>query len=230
MKNYRSVRIIGKELATDSDITYQVEIDVSRLNTSRWPDSKRQMYGSFLYISKDNFKTMLFATVSKRDPEELKKGRIDIHFIEEQDVFGIESRNDLYQMVESPAYFEAYRYFLKGLKEVNETTLPFTKYLVECSAEVDPPEYLRRNETEAPVYFDLRDALDVPGNKNAKEVPVLTPGAWPSVATLPLNSSQLEALRTAITTEFSVIQGPPGTGKTYVGASIYRAWGRGPCF
>ena len=52
---------------------------------------------------------MLFATVSKRDPEELKKGRIDIHFIEEQDVFGIESRKHVYQMVESPAYFEAYR-------------------------------------------------------------------------------------------------------------------------
>ena len=115
MKNYRSVRIIGKELATDSGITYQVEIDVSRLNTSRWPASKRLMYGSFLCISKDNFKTMLFATVSKRDPEELKKGRIDIHFIEEQDVFGIENRNHVYQMVESPAYFEAYRYVLTGL-------------------------------------------------------------------------------------------------------------------
>ena len=58
---------------------------------------------------------MLFATVSKRDPEKLKKGRIDIHFIEEQDVFGIESRNHVYQMVESPAYFEAYRYVLTGL-------------------------------------------------------------------------------------------------------------------
>ena len=222
MKNYRSVRIIGKELAADSGITYQVKIDVSGFNTSRWSDSKRLLYGSFLCISKDNFKTMLFATVSKREPEELKKGRIDIQFIEEQDVFGIESRNHVYQMVESPAYFEAYRYVLKGLKELDETTMPFKKYLVECSAEVDPPEYLRRNEKEAPVCFDLMDALGVPGNKNAKEVPVLTPEAWPSVATLPLNSSQLEALRTAITTEFSVIQGPPGTGKTYVGAKIVR--------
>ena len=222
LKNYRSVRIIGKELAAGSGITYQVEIDVSGLKTSRWPDSKRLMYGSFLCISHDNFQTMLFATVSKREPEELKKGRIDIQFIEEQDIFGIESRNYVYQMVESPAYFEAYRYVLKGLKQLNETTMPFKKYLVECSAEVDPPEYLRRSEKEAPVCFDLRDALDVPGDKNAKAVPVLTPGAWPSVATLPLNRSQLEALRTAITTEFSVIQGPPGTGKTYVGAKIVR--------
>ena len=53
-------------------------------------------------------------------------------------------------------------------------------------------------------------------------VPVLRPEAWPSVEGLPLNKSQLEALKTAITTEFSVIQGPPGTGKTYVGAKIVR--------
>jgi len=127
-------------------------------------------------------------------------------------------------MVESPAYFEAYRHVLKGLKELDETTLPFKKYLVECSAEVDPPEYLRRDDTEKPVCYDLSKALHDGDASiaNATAVPVLQTGAWPSVKALPLNSSQLEALRTAVTTEFSVIQGPPGTGKTYVGAKIVR--------
>ena len=221
MKNYRSVRIIGKEF-TWGGIIHQVEIDVSRIDTSRWPKSKRLLFGSFLCLSKDNFKTMLFATVSNRDEENVKKGRIDIRFIEEQDVRGIESRNHVYQMVESPAYFEAYRYVLRGLQELDEESLPFKKYLVECSAEVDPPEYLRRDETEGPVCYDLSKALDVPGVPNATAVPVLQCDAWPPVRKLPLNSSQLEALRTAITTEFSVIQGPPGTGKTYVGARIVR--------
>ena len=221
MKNYRSVRIIGKEF-TWGGIIHQVEIDVSRIDTSRWPKSKRLLFGSFLCLSKDNFKTMLFATVSNRDEENVKEGRIDIRFIEEQDVRGIESRNHVYQMVESPAYFEAYRYVLRGLQELDEESLPFKKYLVECSAEVDPPEYLRRDETEGPVCYDLSKALDVPGVPNATAVPVLQCDAWPPVRKLPLNSSQLEALRTAITTEFSVIQGPPGTGKTYVGARIVR--------
>ena len=221
MKNYRSVRIIGKEF-TWGGIIHQVEIDVSRIDTSRWPKSKRLLFGSFLCLSKDNFKTMLFATVSNRDEENVKKGRIDIRFIEEQDVRGIESRNHVYQMVESPAYFEAYRYVLRGLQELDEESLPFKKYLVECSAEVDPPEYLRRDETEGPVCYDLSKALDVPGVPNATAVPVLQCDAWPPVRKLPLNSSQLEALRAAITTEFSVIQGPPGTGKTYVGARIVR--------
>ena len=224
MKNYHSVRIVSKEF-TWSGIIHQVQIDVSRLDTSRWAHSKRLMFGSFLCLSKDNFKTMLFATVSKREPEQLKRGRIDIRFIEEQDVLGIESRDSVYQMVESPAYFEAYRHVLKGLKELDETTLPFQKYLVECSEDVDPPEYLRRDDSqEEPVCYDLSKALDVQvcDGSNASAVPVLQADAWPSVKKLPLNSSQLEALRTAITTEFSVIQGPPGTGKTYVGAKIVR--------
>ena len=222
MKNYRSVQIVGKEF-TWSGITHQVQIDVSGLDTSRWAHSKRLLYGSFLCLSKDNFKTMLFATVCDRDPMKVKKGRIDVRFIENQDVFGIERRNCVYQMVESPAYFEAYRYVLKGLQELDETTLPFKKYLVECSGEVDPPEYLRRDESEEPVYYDLGEALHMLHLSNTTStVPVLKPEAWPSVEGLPLNKSQLEALKTAITTEFSVIQGPPGTGKTYVGAKIVR--------
>ena len=224
MKNYHSVRIVSKKF-TWSGIIHQVQIDVSRLDTSRWAHSKRLLFGSFLCLSKDNFKTMLFATVSNREPEQLKRGRIDIRFIEEQDVLGIENRDCVYQMVESPAYFEAYRHILKGLKELNETTLPFQKYLVECSEDVDPPEYLRRDDSqEEPVCYDLSKALDVQvcDGSNASAVPVLQADAWPSVKKLPLNSSQLEALRTAITTEFSVIQGPPGTGKTYVGAKIVR--------
>ena len=222
MKNYRSVQIVGKEF-TWSGITHQVQIDVSGLDTSRWAHSKRLLYGSFLCLSKDNFKTMLFATVCDRDPMKVKKGRIDVRFIENQDFFEIERRNCVYQMVESPAYFEAYRYVLKGLQELDETTLPFKKYLVECSGEVDPPEYLRRDESEEPVYYDLGEALHMLHLSNTTStVPVLKPEAWPSVEGLPLNKSQLEALKTAITTEFSVIQGPPGTGKTYVGAKIVR--------
>ena len=221
MKYYPGARIVDKKF-TPSGIIYQVQFDVSRFDTKRWANSKRLLFGSFLCLSNNNFETMLFATVSKRDPEELAKGKIEIRFIEEQDVFGVEKRTCEYQMVESPAYYEAYRYVLKGLKELDETTMPFKKYLVECSEDVDPPEYLRREDSQEPVCYDLRLALDVPDETNASRVPVLQLGAWPSVEILPLNSSQFEALKTAVTTEFSVIQGPPGTGKTYVGAKIVR--------
>ena len=221
MRYYPGARIVSK-IFTPSGITYKVQFDISKFDTRRWAHSKRLIFGSFLCLSKDNFETMLFATVCNREPEELIKGKIDIRFIEEQDVFGIENRKCEYQMVESPAYYEAYRHVLTGLRELDDSTLPFKKYLVECSEDVDPPEYLRREDTEEPVCYDLSLALDAPGAANVSTVPVLEPEAWPSVETLPLNNSQLEALKTALTTEFSVIQGPPGTGKTYVGAKIVR--------
>ncbi|XP_020631230.1 NFX1-type zinc finger-containing protein 1-like, partial [Orbicella faveolata] len=179
-------------------------------------------YGSFLCLSKDNFETMLFATVANRDPRNLQKGTFDIQFIEEQNILDIEKRQQEYQMVESPAFFEACRHVLKGLKGMNADNIPFTKYLVECSDKVDPPEYLVRGDGQDPVCYDLSKALGVRNSPTSKKVPVLNPEAWPSVDILPLNGSQLEALRTALTTEFSVIQGPPGTGKTYVGAKIVR--------
>ena len=221
MKQYQGARIVDKKF-TKSGIIYQVQFDVSRFDTKRWANSKRLLFGSFLCLSNTNFETMLFATVSKRDPEELAEGRIEIRFVEDQDVMGVENRTCEYQIVESPAYYEAYRHVLKGLKEIDETTMPFKKYLVECSEDVDPPEYLRREDSQEPVCYDLSLALDVPDETNASRVPVLLPRAWPSVEILPLNSSQFEALKTAVTTEFSVIQGPPGTGKTYVGARIVR--------
>ena len=219
MRYYTGAQIVRKTF-TPSGVSYEVQFDISRFNTRRWAHSKRLIFGSFLCLSKDNFETMLFATVCNRDPEELITGKIDIRFLEEQDIFGIENRNFDYQMVESPAYYEAYCHVLKGLKELDETTLPFKKYLIECYEEVDPPEYLRREDTQEPVCYDLSVALNVPHTTEARRVPVLHLDTWPPVETLPLNESQLEALKMALSTEFSVIQGPPGTGKTYVGAKI----------
>ena len=221
MKCYQGVRIVGKEF-TLSGINHRVRFDVSKFGMTNWAHSKRLMFGSFLCLSKDNFETMLFATVANRDPKDLQEGRFDIQFIEEQHMFDIEKRQEEYHMVESPAFFEANRHVLKGLKGLNEDSMPFKKYLVECSAEVEPPEYLIRKDDQDPVYYDLSKALNVRKSPKVKHVPVLKPEAWPSADILRLNSSQLEALRTAITTEFSVIQGPPGTGKTYVGAKIVR--------
>ena len=221
MKCYQGVRIVGKEL-TLCGVNHVVQFDVSKFGMTNWAQSKRLIFGSFLCLSQDNFETMLFATVANRDPKDLSKGRFYVRFIEEQNIFDIEKRQQEYQMVESPAYFEAYRHVLKGLKGLNEDSMPFTNYLVECSAQVEPPEYLRREDDQDPVYYDLSKALGVPNLPTAKKVAVLESEAWPSVQALHLNHSQLEALRTAVTTEFAVIQGPPGTGKTYVGAKIVR--------
>ncbi|RMX51305.1 hypothetical protein pdam_00004652 [Pocillopora damicornis] len=221
MKCYQGVRIVGKEF-TPSGVIYKVQLHDSKSSKAILAHSKRLIFGSFVCLSKDKFQTMLFATVANRDPKDVDEGKFDIRFVEDQNVFGIEKRQVQYQMAESPAYFEAYYHVLKGLQELNENSMPFPKYLVECSAEVGPPKYLRRDNNQDPVCYDLSKALAISHPAKLQKVPVLQPEAWPPAEELPLNISQLEALKTGVTTEFSVIQGPPGTGKTYVGAKIAR--------
>ena len=221
MKCYQGVRIVGKEF-TPSGVIYKVQLHDSKSSKAILAHSKRLIFGSFVCLSKDKFQTMLFATVANRDPKDVDEGKFDIRFVEDQNVFGIEKRQVQYQMAESPAYFEAYYHVLKGLQELNENSMPFPKYLVECSAEVGPPKYLRRDNHQDPVCYDLSKALAISHPAKLQKVPVLQPEAWPPAEELPLNISQLEALKTGVTTEFSVIQGPPGTGKTYVGAKIAR--------
>ena len=217
IKMYNGVKILRKDY-TRNGIVFKVRFDVSPFWRTSWKSSKRLIFGSFLCISNDDFKTMLFATVANRDPDELRKGQFDIHFLEGQDVYGIEERNEAYAMAESPAYFESYRHVLSGLQELEEDSLPFQKYLVRCNADVDPPEYLRREEDERPVHYDLGQILNW---SSTGTVPVLQPDAqWPCTNDVCLNESQLEAFKSALTREFCVIQGPPGTGKTYVGAKI----------
>lgn len=43
---------------------------------------------------------------------------------------------------------------------------------------------------------------------------------WPSAAVMKFNDSQLDAMKHALTRQFSVIQGPPGCGKTHMGLAI----------
>jgi len=75
-------------------------------------------------LTKDNFESFLFATVANRDLKELKQGKVDIQFIKVSDNVRLEE-GDVYQVVESPVYFEAYRRVLEGLKEVEPLKLPF---------------------------------------------------------------------------------------------------------
>lgn len=77
----------------------------------------------------DNFETFLFAVVNNRDPKLLKEGRVDICFTSDSrpSLARVEPSHS-FLMVETTAYFEAYRYVLEGLQEQNENELPFQRY------------------------------------------------------------------------------------------------------
>ncbi|XP_039590839.1 NFX1-type zinc finger-containing protein 1 [Polypterus senegalus] len=217
-------------LCTPSGIAYKVHFDTRPLKFVRWQNSKRLLYGSLVCMSRDNFETFLFATVADRDPEDLQKGFVKLTFMKEShEALAAVQPSDSFLMVETTAYFEAYRHVLEGLQELQEDDLPFQRYIVECQSDVTYPGYL--NNPGA--LFDLSVIRAPPEESNEQGAPkqrlpllpfdVRNLRAWPVQEELGLDESQMNAFQLALTKELAIIQGPPGTGKTYVGLKIAQA-------
>ncbi|XP_019395339.1 PREDICTED: NFX1-type zinc finger-containing protein 1, partial [Crocodylus porosus] len=227
---YFDTRIITP-LCSSSGIVYKVQFDTKPLKFVRWQNSKRLLYGSLVCMSKDHFETFLFATVSNRDSADLAKGIVQLCFTGHSQALLAEAQpSDSFLMVETTAYFEAYRHVLEGLQEVQEEDVPFQKYIVECDTLVGEPAYLRTGSAYnlAPLLEepspDGEGGLASPEGLRRPRVNVLDPSQWPSMEALKLDESQMQALQLALTKELAIIQGPPGTGKTYVGLKIVQAF------
>uniref|UniRef100_A0A7N8XVC0 Zinc finger, NFX1-type containing 1 n=1 Tax=Mastacembelus armatus TaxID=205130 RepID=A0A7N8XVC0_9TELE len=204
---------------THTGLAYIVKFNVQPLKFVRWQNSKRLLYGSLVCLSSDNFESFLFATVSDRDPTELQKGQVQITFTEESRFKLAQVQKDqVFLMVETTAYFEAYRYVLEGLQDQSEDDLPFQRYIVECSTDVHPPAYLQRCD-----LYSLSSIAEPEYKQRAQQFHCLNAEEWPRMEELGLDESQMKAFQLAITKELAIIQGPPGTGKTYVGLKIAQA-------
>ncbi|XP_063816587.1 NFX1-type zinc finger-containing protein 1 isoform X2 [Pseudophryne corroboree] len=208
-------------MCTPSGIIYKVQFDITPLKMIRWQNSKRLLYGSLVCLSKDNFESFLFATVSNRDEKELVHGVVQLQFSEQSRERLARTRpTDSFIMVETTAYFEAYRHVLEGLQEMNEQDVPFQKYIVLCEKNVEAPRYLN-----AGVQYNLSCLISelkvVPAME--RKINILNFLEWPSKEILGFDESQIEAVQLALTKELAIIQGPPGTGKTYVGLKIAQA-------
>jgi hypothetical protein len=80
----------------------------SKQSKTNWKLSKRFMFGALLCFTSDNFKTLLFATVSSRHEDYLSKCQILVNFCkghEEENVFDLHKK---YTMIESEVFFEPY--------------------------------------------------------------------------------------------------------------------------
>lgn len=218
---YFDTRIVAP-MCTPSGIIYKVQFDIKPFKWIRWQNSKRLIYGSLVCLSQDNFETFLFAMVSNRDTDELGKGEVQLQFSDHSRRLLARVRpTDSFIMVETTAYFEAYRHVLEGLQEINVQDVPFQKYIVSCERDVGAPRYLN-----AGVQYDFGCLFSKAISSSStieKKINVLNPRDWPSKEILGLDESQIEAVRLALTKELAIIQGPPGTGKTYVGLKIARA-------
>ena len=206
---YENVEVLTSAF-TRAGIVHSIHLDMKRLRKIPWEHSKRLLFGSFLCLSKNNFKTMLFSTVANRKAEDLRAGKLEIRFV--SDLEGTPKTREKYVMVESPAYFEAYRPILEQLKKITPDAFPFQEYLVNCDSDVKPPKYLRCGIPGRQVLYDMEDTFEMETSKGSSLVSVSDTKSWPHAEDVHLDPSQLEALKGALTKEFSVIQGPPGTG------------------
>ncbi len=221
---YHGVRVLWP-VSLRSGVGFQIQFDTnaSGLQHVRWDHSRKLIYGSLLCFSKDGFKhNIFFATVASpsRDVDDLKNGHLIVKFEgqESQDIAFEVDPNTEFVMVESSAYFEAYRHVLNGLKEIVHDQMPFCQYIVggyRIGQPIPIPTFLKRNS-----MFNLSDTL---GIRRFQNIDVTNISSWPKASHTDLNKAQLKAVYMALSREASIIQGPPGTGKTFIGLKIVQA-------
>lgn len=213
---YNDVHIIYP-YNTEGGIVHLISFDVKPYSHIHWNNSNRLLSGSLLCLSSDNFETMLFATVAKHEPIKLKKGKLEIHFENLNNEIFFISPFSTFVMVESEAYFEAYRHTLAALQEIRQNDLPLKDYIIYVQPCVKSPRYLYSD-----TLYNFSSTFKILCHNSSQPVtiPILNLDMWPSSKQLNLDASQFIALQAALTKEFAVIQGPPGTGKTYIGLKI----------
>lgn len=166
--------------------------------------NKPTMAGSVMCSSSNQFESFFFGTLSgATSREEFSEGRFNVCF---EASTSIPDCDVLYDMIEAPAYFEAYRHNLKVLQGLNEENFPFKKYIVGVETNIGPPSYLSDN----PVYT-ISNGLPV-SNPESKEftVNVLNEEMWPTRNEMHMDESQHAAYFAALTKQLAIIQGPPG--------------------
>ena len=188
--------------------------------------SKRLIHGSLVCLSHDDFKEDIFlATVESC--ESVNRGMLDLHIHNAPITNLLKHVTKPFVMVESCAYFEAFRHILNSLQKSDVLSMPFTNYLIDVDCQhINKPLYLSRNPD---AFFDLsyllKTASEIDENKDirdqySKVTDMCDITSWPSTDLTGFDASQLHALINGLTQELSIIQGPPGTGKTYIGLKI----------
>lgn len=129
-------------LATDLGLVY-----VMRLNSSSvsWDYSKHLIYGSLVCLSSDHFQhKCLVGSICVQDNKKLKNGEIYLLFDESH---YCPELNAKYIMLETAAFFEAYKHVLEALASFgkqDENSFPFKENLVFAeNSNLPIPKYLK---------------------------------------------------------------------------------------
>ena len=226
VKTYSSAKIVSQVTTREKGICFTVQFDVTGFRRVNWEQSKRLIFGSllcFIPMSTSNVNSIIFATVIDRDSKKLSMGKFTVQF--ESDILEAMTHcreRTEFEIIESNSYFGATSPILQSIQRAEVEIMPFTKQIIngECES-VPPPLYLRhKNKAVSYNLSCLYGPVEKRKNKPPLMIEVLDKESWEAARDSELDSSQLNAIQTALTQEIAVIQGPPGTGKTYIGLKI----------
>ncbi|XP_038654615.1 NFX1-type zinc finger-containing protein 1-like [Scyliorhinus canicula] len=159
LRIYRKVRILHPVCQWEG-VMYKVQFDVDKFQRGAWRDFQSLRKGSLVCLLATDCEEIFFASVAKSRPKTLAQGLVLLQFPTSHLQLSKYVYQHQFMMVESPAFFVAYRHVLQGLQEMDVKRVPFQRYIVKCKPSIHPPAYLQQRD----VSLDLRPLL-----RNIKE-------------------------------------------------------------
>ncbi|XP_050436996.1 NFX1-type zinc finger-containing protein 1-like [Adelges cooleyi] len=198
--HYENVQIQKTNATSLKTMIFRFETATRALQFD-YESSKRFKNGALLVLTKDNYETFSLGIIT--DTFNLNRGIVGVDVVDFKEV----NKWTRIDILEPSAFYEPYRYVLAVFQDMSEINFPMKNYIIYGWKQISPPTYLVNNSTYNinGIVFDILD-----NNK------------WPSANSLQMDINQYEALKGALTKEFTMIQGPPGTGKTYIGLEIVK--------
>ncbi|CAG0916689.1 unnamed protein product [Notodromas monacha] len=194
-------------------ITLELKFSLKNLGRVRWEISKRLIFGSLLCLTNDGFQSVLFASVADRKVEDLKRGVVRIRPESAQFDLNAWTKGPEFLIVESAAFFEAYRHVLHSLQNIPLERYPLKEHIVDLERNMFLPQYMEDYRgQEAGIFLLTGEGRQLYGNPFTDQ--------WPKPEELGLDEAQFRAFKAGLSHKFALIQGPPGTGKTFIGLKL----------
>ncbi|CAG0916690.1 unnamed protein product [Notodromas monacha] len=208
--------VITRKIYERVGVSLELKFSLRNLGQVRWEISKRLIFGSLLCLTNDNFKSVLFASVVEREVEDLRRGIIRIRPESSKFDLNAWTKGPEFLVVESAAFFEAYRHVLSSLQKIPLDQFPLKKYIVDVERNTSLPKYILDHEGDEANVFPLKfKGRQFFGNPFSTD-------DWPKPEELGLDEAQFCAFKEGLCHEFALIQGPPGTGKTFIGLKLVK--------
>mmetsp|Transcript_97527 Transcript_97527/g.173686 ORF Transcript_97527/g.173686 Transcript_97527/m.173686 type:complete len:1578 (+) Transcript_97527:459-5192(+) len=221
---YTGVKVVGV-LSTWEGLVYRIELRKQEIRKVSWEKSKQLMYGSLLCFSDDDFKSLIWATVWRRDEKLIaNQAQLDIRLPFEPWDDRLSPGKTFCCIENVTIYFEAYRHVLIAMQNMRPADVPFQNTLLPPQPDPVPPGFVKE-ESDMFKFHNIFENMEKANStvNVPKSFKILQ--QWPETLKqgLDFDPSQLDALEHALTHQMALIQGPPGTGKTFVGLKIVQA-------